>query len=150
MTSLCTFDRRWENQMTNEEKKAARRKRRAELGQDLFSTQARASANSLGEISRRILPANSLGEFSRRILSAGAHLGASRRRRSGRFFSRPNSPSSFAPFLPSTASARLYRGRSTISRVSRSHTSASSRTYATARQPRRRLRHASRSPACDG
>ena len=41
--------------MTNEEKKAARRKRRAELGQDLFSTQARASANSPGEFSRRAL-----------------------------------------------------------------------------------------------
>ena len=52
--------------MTNEEKKAARRKRRAELGQDLFSTQARAS--------RRILPANSPGEFSRRILSAHLQL----------------------------------------------------------------------------
>ena len=31
---------RWENQMTPEEKKASRRRRRAKIGQDLFATQA--------------------------------------------------------------------------------------------------------------
>jgi len=39
-TTLVSADGLWENQMTPEEKKAARRARRAKLGQDLFATQA--------------------------------------------------------------------------------------------------------------
>ena len=39
-TTLATADNKWENQMTPEEKKAARRARRAKLGQDLFATQS--------------------------------------------------------------------------------------------------------------
>ena len=38
--TLASADNKWENQMSAEEKKAARRLRRAELGQDLFATQA--------------------------------------------------------------------------------------------------------------
>mmetsp|Transcript_20391 Transcript_20391/g.51873 ORF Transcript_20391/g.51873 Transcript_20391/m.51873 type:complete len:665 (+) Transcript_20391:55-2049(+) len=39
-STLASADAKWENQMTPEEKKAARRARRAKLGQDLFATQA--------------------------------------------------------------------------------------------------------------
>lgn len=39
-STLATADNKWENQMTAEEKKAARRKRRAKIGQDLFATQS--------------------------------------------------------------------------------------------------------------
>ena len=39
-STLASADNKWENQMTPEEKKAARRKRRAKLGQDLFATQS--------------------------------------------------------------------------------------------------------------
>lgn len=39
-STLASADNKWENQMTPEEKKAARRKRRAEIGKDLFATQS--------------------------------------------------------------------------------------------------------------
>jgi len=39
-TTLASAENQWENQMTEEEKRAARRDRRARLGQDLFATQA--------------------------------------------------------------------------------------------------------------
>jgi len=39
-TTLAAADNKWENQMTPEEKKASRRRRRAKIGQDLFATQA--------------------------------------------------------------------------------------------------------------
>ena len=39
-STLASADNKWENQMTPEEKKAARRARRAKLGQDLFATQS--------------------------------------------------------------------------------------------------------------
>jgi len=39
-STLMTADNKWENQMTPEEKKASRRKRRAKIGQDLFATQS--------------------------------------------------------------------------------------------------------------
>ena len=39
-TTLASADNKWENQMTPEEKKASRRARRAQLGEDLFATQA--------------------------------------------------------------------------------------------------------------
>jgi predicted unusual protein kinase regulating ubiquinone biosynthesis (AarF/ABC1/UbiB family) len=39
-TTLASADNKWENMMTEEEKKASRRARRAKLGQDLFATQA--------------------------------------------------------------------------------------------------------------
>jgi predicted unusual protein kinase regulating ubiquinone biosynthesis (AarF/ABC1/UbiB family) len=39
-TTLASADNKWENEMTVEERKAARRARRAKLGQDLFATQA--------------------------------------------------------------------------------------------------------------
>jgi predicted unusual protein kinase regulating ubiquinone biosynthesis (AarF/ABC1/UbiB family) len=39
-TTLASADNKWENEMTPEERKAARRARRAKLGQDLFATQA--------------------------------------------------------------------------------------------------------------
>jgi len=38
--TLASADNKWENQMTTDEKQAARRARRAKLGQDLFATQA--------------------------------------------------------------------------------------------------------------
>ena len=40
IASLNAFLLRWENEMTEEEKKKSRRARRAKLGQDLFATQA--------------------------------------------------------------------------------------------------------------
>jgi len=39
-STLASADNKWENQMTEEEKKASRRARRAKIGQDLFATQA--------------------------------------------------------------------------------------------------------------
>ena len=39
-STLSSADNTWENQMSPEEKKAARRKRRAKIGEDLFATQA--------------------------------------------------------------------------------------------------------------
>lgn len=39
-STLASADGKWENQMTEADKKAARRARRAKLGQDLFATQA--------------------------------------------------------------------------------------------------------------
>ena len=39
-STLSSADNKWENEMTPEEKRAARRARRAKLGQDLFATQA--------------------------------------------------------------------------------------------------------------
>jgi hypothetical protein len=39
-TTLASAENKWENQMSEEEVKASRRGRRAELGQDLFATQA--------------------------------------------------------------------------------------------------------------
>jgi hypothetical protein len=39
-STLASADNAWENQMSDAEKKAARRARRARIGQDLFATQA--------------------------------------------------------------------------------------------------------------
>jgi len=39
-STLASADNKWENEMTPEERKASRRARRAQLGQDLFATQA--------------------------------------------------------------------------------------------------------------
>ena len=39
-STLADADNQWENQMSAEEKRAARRARRARIGQDLFATQA--------------------------------------------------------------------------------------------------------------